>query len=171
MLNDVDKETGKKLSYENIRYNMATFLVAGHETTSATLAFSYYNLIKNPEKLHKAIQEVDDVLGDNVLTVDMLPKLHYIDACTKETLRLSSPIAINNVTSAKDQVLGENTFVAKDQPVIVLLKYLHSDRKAWGDDVRVFMPERFLDGGFQKLKPHSCKTMSFRTHRSLATLR
>ena len=87
MLNGVDKETGKRLSDENIRYNMATFLVAGHETTSATLSFSYYNLIKNPEKLHKAIQEVDNVLGDNILTIDMLPKLNYVDACIK----VSSP--------------------------------------------------------------------------------
>lgn len=41
MLNGVDKQTGKKLSTENIRYQMATFLVAGHETTSATLSFNY----------------------------------------------------------------------------------------------------------------------------------
>ncbi len=39
MLNSVDKESGKKLSDKNIRYNMATFLIAGHETTSATYVY------------------------------------------------------------------------------------------------------------------------------------
>jgi cytochrome P450 / NADPH-cytochrome P450 reductase len=135
MLHGVDKETGKKLSAENISYQLATFLVAGHETTSATLSFLSYNLIHNPEKLHKAVQQVDEVVGDNVLTVDMLPKLTYIDACIKETLRSSSPINLVNVTSTKDQVLGGKYFVAKDQPIIVLLKPLHHDRNAWGDDV------------------------------------
>ena len=50
MLNGVDKETGEKLSDENIRYQMATFLVAGHETTSATLSFAYYNLGQEPRE-------------------------------------------------------------------------------------------------------------------------
>ena len=42
---------------------MVTFLAAGHETTSGTLSFLFYNLLKNPEKLQKAQQEVDQVLG------------------------------------------------------------------------------------------------------------
>ena len=82
----------------------------------------------------------------------------------KETLRISSPIAINVLTSTKDQVLGGKYFVAKDQPVTVVLKYLHNDRKAWGDDIDIYRPERFLDGGFQNLKPHSWKPVSLRTH-------
>ena len=42
---------------------MVTFLAAGHETTSGTLSFLFYHLLKNPEKLQKAQQEVDQVLG------------------------------------------------------------------------------------------------------------
>ena len=54
-------------------------------------------------------------------------------------------------------MLGGKYFVAKGQSVRVVLKDVHYDRKAWGDDVDVFRPERFLDGGFQKLKPNSWK--------------
>lgn len=157
MLNGVDKETGKKLSPENISYQLATFLVAGHETTSSTLSFLNLNFIKNPDKLHKAVKEVDEVVGDKVLTVDMLPKLTYIDACIKETLRCNSPINMISVTSTKDQVLGGKYFVAKDQPAIALFRSLHHDRAAWGDDVDEFRPERFLDGNFQKVPPNSWK--------------
>ena len=157
MLNGVDKETGKKMTDENIQCQMLTFLVAGHETTSATLSFNYYNLVKNPEKLHKAMQQVDEVVGDNVLTVDMLPKLTYIDACVKETLRLTSPIPQISVTSTKDQVLGGRCFIPKDQALMCLLKCLHNDPKAWGEDVDVYRPERMLDGRFQNLPPNSWK--------------
>ena len=160
MLNGVDRETGMRLSDENIRYQMATFLVAGHETTSATLSFTYYNLVKNPEKLHKAIQQVDDVLGDGVLRADMLPKLTYIDACVKETLRLNAPINSFSITSTKDQILGGKYFIPKDASIMCILKSLHSDRKAWADDVEVYRPERMLDGGFQNLPPNSWKPVS-----------
>ena len=56
---------------------------AGHETTSGTLSFLWYNLLKNPEAFHKAQQQTDSLVGDKVLTVEMLPKLTYIDACIK----------------------------------------------------------------------------------------
>ena len=157
MLNGVDKETGEKLSDENIRYQMATFLVAGHETTSATLAFAYYNLVKSPNTLHRAQQQVDEVVGDKVLTVEMLPKLTYIDAVIKETLRVSSPIAAFNVTAQSDQVLGGKYAISKGQPVTCVLRSLHHDPKVWGDDHDEFKPERMLDGGFQKLPPNSWK--------------
>ena len=118
-------------------------------------------MVKNPEKLHKAQQEVDEVVGDKVLRVDMLSKLTYIDAVIKETLRLSNPIGINSVTSTKDQVLGGKYFCPKGQSVAVILKYLHLDRKVWGDDAEVFRPERMLDGGFQNLPPNSWKPCKF----------
>ena len=48
MLCAADPVTGEKLSAENVRYNLVTFLVAGHETTSGTLSYLLYNLCKNP---------------------------------------------------------------------------------------------------------------------------
>ncbi|KAJ5507569.1 cytochrome P450, partial [Penicillium freii] len=86
MLLTADRETGEKLSGENIRFNLVTFLVAGYKTTSAILCFLYYNLLKNPETFIKAQQEVDKVVGDSVLTVEYLPSLLYLDIYIKETL-------------------------------------------------------------------------------------
>lgn len=118
---------------------------------------THNSLLKNPDKLHKAIEQVDEVLGDNVLTVDMLPKLTYLDACIKETLRLSSPINVFSVTSQKDQVIGGKYFLPKGQAVTASLRDLHHDRAVWGDDVEEYRPERFLDGTFQQLPPNSWK--------------
>ncbi|MBL2225393.1 cytochrome P450, partial [Klebsiella pneumoniae] len=64
MLNVPDPETGEKLDDENIRFQIITFLIAGHETTSGLLSFAIYFLLKNPDKLKKAYEEVDRVLTD-----------------------------------------------------------------------------------------------------------
>lgn len=110
---------------------------SGHETTSATLSFAYYNLCKHPEKMHKAQQQVDEVVGENVLTVDMLPKLSYIDAVIKETLRLNSPISLVMVTSKRDQVLGGKYFIPEGTESAVLLKSLYASRPSPTSDRRL----------------------------------
>lgn len=80
MLEGVDPKTGQKLSDESIINNLVTFLVAGHETTSGTLSFAFYSLLKNPETYKKAQEEVDLVIGLEPVTVERLSKLKYIAA-------------------------------------------------------------------------------------------
>jgi cytochrome P450 / NADPH-cytochrome P450 reductase len=157
MLNTEDREEHEKLSDENIRFQMATFLVAGHETTSSTLSFTYYNLLAHPEKLLKAQQQVDEVLGDSVITLDHLPKLDYLDACLKETLRLNSPINTWAVEAYEDTVIGGKYFLEKGQTINMNSRALHHDPSCCGDDHEEFRPERFLNGGFQALPPNCWK--------------
>ena len=83
MIQGKDPETGYQLSDENIRFQMVTFLIAGHETTSGLLSFAIYYLLNNPQCLRKAQEEVDE---HGEITVDTLSKLKYIDAVLKETL-------------------------------------------------------------------------------------
>jgi len=80
MLNGVDTKTGKRMSDSSIIDNLITFLIAGHETTSGTLSFAFYRLLKNPEAYQKAQKEVDEVVGKGPITVDHLSKLPYITA-------------------------------------------------------------------------------------------
>lgn len=157
MLNSIDKETGEGLSDENIRYQMATFLVAGHETTSSTLSFTYYYLLKNPDKLLEAQRQVDEVVGDSVLELQHLPKLTYLDACIKESLRLSSPITRWSVCPRKDTTLQGKYEVKKDVQLACNLKALHHDPAVWGDDHEDFEPESMLKSNFEKLPPNSWK--------------
>jgi cytochrome P450/NADPH-cytochrome P450 reductase len=63
MLQGRDPVTGEGLSDENIRFQLVTFLIAGHETTSGLLSFATYFLVKNPRVLQKARAEVDAVFG------------------------------------------------------------------------------------------------------------
>ena len=64
MLSGVDKQTGTQLDDLNIRYQINTFLIAGHETTSGLLSYTIYALLKNPDVLAKARAEVDRVFGN-----------------------------------------------------------------------------------------------------------
>src|SRR5690606_21792155 len=61
MLTGVDKQSSESLDDLNIRYQMITFLIAGHETTSGLLSFATYFLLKHPEVLARAYEEVDSV--------------------------------------------------------------------------------------------------------------
>jgi cytochrome P450/NADPH-cytochrome P450 reductase len=157
MLAGVDSETGEKLSLDNIRYQMVTFLIAGYETTAATLSFTYYYLCSHPEKLLRVQQEVDEVLGDRVITVNMLSKLVYLDACIKEALRITPSINFFNRTATKDTTLAGKYFIKKGQLVTKLLRPFQRDPKIWGEDADEFRPERMLDGGFERLSPKSWK--------------
>lgn len=87
MLDATDPVSGQKMSDESIIDNLITFLVAGHETTSGTLSFAFYNLLKNPEAYQKAQQEVDEIFGREPITVDKLFKMQYIPGVSHTTCR------------------------------------------------------------------------------------
>src|SRR5207237_4528411 len=63
MMTGVDRSSGEQLDDVNIRYQINTFLIAGHETTSGLLSCTLYALLKHPEVLKRAYEEVDRVLG------------------------------------------------------------------------------------------------------------
>ena len=64
------------------------------ETTSGLMSFTLYYLLKNPEALKKAKEQVDEVLGNRFPTAQDIPKLVYIDQILKESLRLSPPAPV-----------------------------------------------------------------------------
>src|SRR5262249_3408052 len=66
MMSGVDRATGEQLDDVNIRYQINTFLIAGHETTSGLLSYAIYALLKHPDVLKKAYEEVDRVLGPDL---------------------------------------------------------------------------------------------------------
>ncbi|KAI8629786.1 cytochrome P450 [Xylariaceae sp. FL1651] len=157
MLNASDPQTGEKLSDESIRFNMVTFLVAGHETTSGTMSFLFYQLLKNPEAYHKAQEEVDRVVGDGVLKPEHLPQLKYVEASIRETLRLTGPIGLLTIKPKADTVLGGKYHVTTNDAIQCNINGLHHDTRVWGEDANLFRPERLMDGRWEKLRPNAWK--------------
>ncbi|KGX83328.1 cytochrome P450 [Pontibacillus marinus] len=143
MLRGRDPNTGENLTDENIRYQIMTLLIAGHETTSGLLSFAIYFLMKNQEKLEKAYEEVDRVFIDDIPTYEQVKQLTYIRKVLQETLRLWPTAPAYAVKALEDTVIGEGIPIHKEQQVMILLPQLHRNKEVWGDDVEAFIPERF----------------------------
>ncbi|WP_053363135.1 cytochrome P450 [Bacillus sp. FJAT-27251] len=145
MLSAKDPQTGEQLDDQNIRYQIITFLIAGHETTSGLLSFALYFLLKHPEVLKKAYEEVDSVLSGPVPTFKQVLELKYIKMILNESLRLYPTAPQFTLYAKEDMVLGNQYPIKKRQNVVVLLPELHRDKEAWGEDAEEFRPERFAD--------------------------
>ncbi|MEC1606155.1 bifunctional cytochrome P450/NADPH--P450 reductase CypB [Bacillus halotolerans] len=143
MLYAKDPVTGETLDDENIRYQIITFLIAGHETTSGLLSFAIYCLLKHPEKLKKAQEEADRVLTEDTPEYKHIQQLKYVRMVLNETLRLYPTAPAFSLYAKEDTVLGGEYPISKGQPVSVLIPKLHRDQNAWGEDAEDFRPERF----------------------------
>ncbi|MEM9775704.1 MAG: cytochrome P450, partial [Chloroflexota bacterium] len=157
MLEAADPQTGRKLSDKNIRSQMITFLVAGHETTSSLLSFATYLMLENPRTLLKARQEVDEVLGRRTPTVNDLQSLPYIDYIMKESLRLWPTAPAFAVEPLEDTMLGGKYRVKAGEPLLISLGGLHRDPNVWGPDANDFRPERFMPAEFDQIPENAYK--------------
>lgn len=145
MLDAKDPVTGETLDDENIRYQIITFLIAGHETTSGLLSFAIYCLLKNKDQLEKASQEAEQVLTGDLPDYKQVQQLKYIRMILNETLRLYPTAPAFSLYAKEDTVLGGKYPIEKGQPVTILTPQLHRDKSAWGEDAELFRPERFSD--------------------------
>jgi cytochrome P450/NADPH-cytochrome P450 reductase len=150
MLNGVDPKTGEKMTDESIIDNMITFLIAGHETTSGLLSFTFFYLLRNPDAYEKAQNEVDQVIGKNAINVDHLTKLPFLNAVLRESIRLSPTAPLISLQANEDTTLGGKYKVKKGMPLTALLSKLHRDPAVWGEDSEMFRPERMLDEEFER---------------------
>lgn len=147
MMTGVDRASGEQLDDVNIRYQINTFLIAGHETTSGLLSCTIYALLKHPEVLKKAYEEVDRVLGPDVNTrptYQQVTQLTYITQCLKEALRLWPPAPAYGITPLKDETLAGGKYkLRKNTFITVLVMALHRDPSVWGPNPDAFDPENF----------------------------
>jgi cytochrome P450/NADPH-cytochrome P450 reductase len=146
MMTGVDRATGTQLDDVNIRYQINTFLIAGHETTSGMLSCAIYALLKHPEVLKKAYEEVDRVLGGDINvkpTYQQVTQLTYITQILKEALRLWPPAPAYGVTPLNDEVIGGKYKLKKNTFVLVHVLALHRDPNVWGPNPDAFDPENF----------------------------
>lgn len=157
MLNGVDTVSGEKLSDENIRYQLVTFLIAGHETTSGLLSFATYLLLRNPDVLLKAQAIVDDVIGSESPRVEHLAQLRYIEQILMETLRIWPTAPAFAVKPVADTMLSGRYPLTTRDTLLILEPMLHRDPMVWGDDAEAFRPERFEPANAEKLPPNSWK--------------
>src|SRR5881392_2099477 len=146
MMTGVDRSTGEQLDDVNIRYQINTFLIAGHETTSGLLSCALYALLKHPDVLKKAYEEADRVLRPDINakpTYQQVTQLTYITQILKEALRMWPPAPAYGVSPLKDEMIGGKYSLKKNTFVTVLVLALHRDPTVWGPNPDAFDPENF----------------------------
>lgn len=160
MLDTPHPETGARLDDLNIRHQILTFLVAGHETTSGALSFALYYLARDPALLARAHEEVDRILGtdrDVEPTFEQVPTFRFLRRVIDEALRLW-PTAPAFARSPREvTTLSTGHVMRPEDWAIVVLPMLHRDRAVWGEDAEEFDPDRFLPGRSHGRLPHAYK--------------
>lgn len=137
--------SGDDVSSKQLRDDLMTMLIAGHETSAAVLTWTFYLLSKEPAVLSKLQDEVDSILGDRFPTIEDMKKLKYTARVINESLRLypQPPVLIRR--SLGDDVLGKYP-IKRDEDIFISVWNLHRSPHIW-DDADKFNPERWpLDG-------------------------
>lgn len=158
MLDTAHPETGERLSAENVRRQVITFLVAGHETTSGALSFALHYLSREPEVAARARAEVDRVWGDTAAPgYEQVAKLRYVRRVLDESLRLwpTAPAFAREAT--RDTVLAGEHPMRRGAWTLVLTPMLHRDPEVWGADAGRFDPDRFDARAVRARPPHVFK--------------
>ncbi|MEV7192003.1 cytochrome P450 [Streptomyces sp. NPDC093510] len=158
MLEVAHPETGERLTPENIRRQVITFLVAGHETTSGALSFALHYLSRSPEVLARARAEVDEVWGaEGEPAYEQVAKLRYVRRVLDESLRLW-PTAPGFAREAReDTLLGGVHPMRRGAWALVLATMLHRDPAAWGERPEEFDPDRFAPSAVRARPAHVFK--------------
>lgn len=137
--------SGDDVSSKQLRDDLMTMLIAGHETSAAVLTWTFYLLSKEPSVMSKLQDEVDSVLGDRFPTFEDMKKLKYTTRVINESLRLypQPPVLIRR--SIEDDVLGKYP-IKRGEDIFISVWNLHRSPNEW-DDADKFNPERWpLDG-------------------------
>lgn len=137
----VDEETNESMTREQLRDEVMTIFLAGHETTVNALSWTWYLLKQNPDSEQKAFSELRSVLNQNVPEFTDLMKLPFGQSAIKESMRIYPPVyAIGRQPVEADNIAGYK--VPLGTRVILNIIGLHLHPKYW-DDPHVFRPERF----------------------------
>ncbi|MCX3061186.1 cytochrome P450 [Streptomyces beihaiensis] len=181
MLEVAHPETGERLAPENIRRQVITFLVAGHETTSGALSFALHHLAQDRAVLTRAQEEVDRVWGAvEVPAYEQVAKLRYVRRVLDEALRLWPTAPAYAREAVADTTLGGAHPMRRGAWALVLTAMLHRDPAAWGPHPEVFDPDRFTPQAVRARPAHvfkpfgtgarACIGRQFALHEALLTL-
>lgn len=136
-----DEDTGEGMSTRQLRDEVMTIFIAGHETTANALTWAFYVLAQNPEVEKKLQEELDTVLQGKPVSFENLRSLTYTRMVIDETMRLYPPAWIVGRKTVEDDEIGGYAIPAGTNCLIPTL-CIHRSPKYWKDPLK-FDPERF----------------------------
>jgi cytochrome P450 len=142
-------EDGSQMSDRQLRDEVMTLFLAGHETTALTLAWSWYLLGVNPETERKFHAELDDVLGGRAPTAADLPRLKFTEQIAKECLRLYPPAYGLGREAINDCEIGGYQIRAGTQ--VFMFQWATQRDPRFYDEPEAFRPERWTEDFIERL--------------------
>jgi cytochrome P450 len=124
-----------------IRDQMLTMLIAGHDTSTALLAWALYLLGQHPDIMSQVQSEVNSVLGTNMPSAEQMPNLPLLGSVIDETLRLYPPIHLSSRIAATDLEFKGYRIPAGTRVLFSI--YLTQRHPAYWENPRAFIPARF----------------------------
>ncbi|HTG36584.1 MAG TPA: cytochrome P450 [Thermoanaerobaculia bacterium] len=137
----VRDEAGDPMPDRQIRDEVVTMLVAGHESTGASLTWALYLLSRYPLVARRVQEELAEVLGGRTPGFQDLPRLPYLSMVLKETLRLYPPFWMLTRTPVVDDELSGHRVAAGS--ILMFSSYVTQRRPDFWPNPEAFDPERF----------------------------
>ncbi|XP_058107353.1 cytochrome P450 CYP94D108-like [Magnolia sinica] len=139
-------------SEDYLRDIVVSFILAGRDTTSTSLAWFFWLLSSRPDVELLILDELKSVRSRNpnsgeFFGFEELREMHYLHASISEALRLYPPVAIDSKACLKDDILPDGTFVGKGWFATYHAYGMGRMESIWGKDCRSFLPERWLENG------------------------
>ncbi|XP_078404874.1 cytochrome P450 4V2-like [Cetorhinus maximus] len=155
MILSATDEGGNKLSQQDIREEVDTFMFEGHDTTAASINWTLYLLGSHPDALKKVHEELDEVFGnsDRPATMEDLKNLQFLQCIIKESLRLFPSVPIFGRTLLEECHVG-GFKVPEGVNALIIPYALHRDPRYFPDPEE-FRPERFSHENSSKMNPYA----------------
>jgi cytochrome P450 len=137
-------EHGAGMSERQVRDEVMTLLLAGHETTALALTWAFTLLDRHPEARRRLEAELAAVLVDRPAEPEDVPSLTYTQAVINETLRLCPPAYVTGREAVRDTTIG-GVPIPRRHIVLISMYTTHRDPRFFAEP-DTFVPERWLDG-------------------------
>jgi cytochrome P450 len=140
-------ESGERMSDRQLRDEVMTLLLAGHETTALALTWTCYLLSEHPEVESELHAELDRVLGGRTPTIEDLPALTYTKMVIEESMRLYPPAwGFGRLVVERDEI---GVYNIPANSIVFIIPYLTHRHPDFWERPEVFDPERFSQGRSQ----------------------
>lgn len=137
---------GADIDNKQLRDDLMTMLIAGHETTAAVLTWALFELTKNPEIMKELQDEIDEVVGDRMPNYEDIKKMKFLRLVVAETLRMypEPPLLIRRCRTPDElpQGAGREAKVIRGMDIFMAVYNIHRDERFWPSP-DTFDPLRF----------------------------
>jgi cytochrome P450 len=141
LMEAVDDGTGQAMSDQQLRDEIITMVLAGHETTANLLAWTFMLLARHPEIERRVREEAIRVLGDRDPALEDVRSLEYTERVLEEVLRLYPPAWVVERQNVTPDVVGG--YPVPRESIIAISPYVIHRNPSYWDDPETFDPERF----------------------------